>query len=78
MATAPAAPVKELRAFRKITLDPGEERAVDFQIGRDELCRVGVDGTCTVETGDYQIWIGLDSDTENGAVFSLLQPGDRR
>ncbi len=74
---APAAPVKELRAFRKVTLDPGEERAVDFQIGRDELCRIGADGACAVEKGDYRIWIGLDSETDNQAVFSLRQPDSR-
>ena len=68
---APAAPVKELRAFRKISLDPGEERALDFQIGWDELSRIGVDGTCAAEKGDYQIWIGLDSDTDNCAALTL-------
>src|SRR5205823_1664230 len=30
-------PVKELRGFRRVTLDPGETKTIEFSLGLDEL-----------------------------------------
>lgn len=54
-------PVKELKAFRRVTLAPGESREVTFTLGpssfwmwNDEMQRV-------VEPGDFDIMVGPDS-----------------
>ncbi|MEW5988840.1 MAG: fibronectin type III-like domain-contianing protein, partial [Chloroflexota bacterium] len=54
-------PVKELKGFQKVTLQPGEQRSVRFEIPTSELGFTGRDMRYTVEPGDFQVWIGPDS-----------------
>lgn len=54
-------PVKELKGFQKITLQPGEKQTVRFEVPVSELGFVGRDMRYTVEPGDFKVWIGPDS-----------------
>ncbi len=51
-------PVKELKAFKKIYLEPGEEKKVSFKIGEDELAFWDIDMEYTAEPGEFTIMVG--------------------
>jgi beta-glucosidase len=54
-------PVKELKGFTKISLQPGESRMVSFAIGPHELGMWNRQMQWVVEPGDFQVWIGPSS-----------------
>jgi beta-glucosidase len=55
-------PDKELKAFAKIDLQPGEEKAVRFQLGRDAFAYYNTSlNTWHVASGTYRILIGASS-----------------
>jgi len=54
-------PVKELKGFQKLTLQPGEKHIVSFAVPVYELGFTGQDMGYTVEPGDFKVWIGPDS-----------------
>ncbi|MBP2671754.1 MAG: glycoside hydrolase, family 3 domain protein, partial [candidate division NC10 bacterium] len=54
-------PVKELRGFRRITLDPGKTQTVEFTLGPDELSFLNRDMHRVVEPGTFKIMAGGNS-----------------
>ncbi len=54
-------PVKELRGFRRITLDPGKTEKVEFTLGPDELSFLNRDMKRVVEPGSFKIMVGGNS-----------------
>ena len=64
-------PVRQLKGFQKISLAPGEEKEVCFEI-REEMLRFWtIDMEYRSEPGRFRVWIGTDSRTENGEEFYL-------
>ena len=64
-------PVRQLKGFQKISLAPGEEKEVRFEI-REEMLRFWtIDMEYRSEPGRFRVWIGTDSRTENGEEFYL-------
>lgn len=66
-------PVRELKGIQKVTLMPGEEKTVSFSIKKDALTFTRADGTEGCEPGEFKVWIGNSSLTENGNRFLLLK-----
>ena len=54
-------PVKELKGFQKISLKPGESKAVSFTITPEDLKFYNYDLKFDWEAGDFQIMIGTNS-----------------
>jgi beta-glucosidase len=54
-------PVKELKGFRRIHLDPGQSARVDFELGFDELSFWNAAMKRVVEPGDFEIMVGASS-----------------
>lgn len=54
-------PVRELKGFQRVALEPGEARIVRFEMPVDELGFIGLDMACRVEPGAFKVWIGPDS-----------------
>ena len=54
-------PVKELRGFRRISLEPGESKTVKFTLGPDELAYLNRDMHRVVEPGTFKIMAGGNS-----------------
>jgi beta-glucosidase len=54
-------PVKELRGFRRISLDPGQTKTVEFTLGPDELSFLNRDMHRVVEPGAFTIMVGGNS-----------------
>jgi beta-glucosidase len=62
-------PVKELKDFRKITLNPGERQTVVFELSASQLGFFDNEGTYVVEPGDFDIMTGPNSrDVQTVAV----------
>lgn len=55
-------PVKELKGFEKIKLEPGESKQVSFEIGYKELKMLDKDLDWVVEPGEFEIMIGSSSE----------------
>ena len=64
-------PVKELKGFERIELDPGENRMITLRIPVRELAFWGLDGTKKVETGEFQLWVAGDSASGEPLTFSV-------
>jgi beta-glucosidase len=54
-------PVKELKGFRRVVLNPGETRTVTFDITPELLKFYDAQMKYTVEPGDFEIMIGNSS-----------------
>jgi len=62
-------PVRELKGFQKIRLQPGESRDVSFPISEKELGCFDSKGNWLVEPGKFQAWISRDSASGMPAEF---------
>jgi beta-glucosidase len=65
-------PVKELKGFQQITLQPGESKKVSFSISVDDLKFYNSDLKYVYEPGDFKLFIGTNSDNVKAADFKLL------
>jgi beta-glucosidase len=66
-------PVKELKAFRRVRLEPGETVTLDFVLHTDDLSFFGRDMKRTVEPGEFHAWVGGSSDTHLRTEFRIIQ-----
>ena len=56
-------PVKELKGFRRVHLEPGETETVAFELHTDDLAFYGRNNRLMTEAGDFHVWIGGSSET---------------
>ncbi len=66
-------PVRELKGFQKVLLQPGESRDVAFVISDQQLGYYDAKGKWLVEPGRFQIWICTDSASGDPADFELMK-----
>ncbi|HEX4350109.1 MAG TPA: beta-glucosidase BglX [Verrucomicrobiae bacterium] len=72
-ASAGPRPVRELKGFQKILLQPGESREVSFDLSTQELGYYDASGHWLVEPGKYQVWIAKDSAAGDPAGFEITR-----
>lgn len=65
-------PVKELKGFEQIELQPGEEKTVSFQITKEELSFPNEDLELVFEPGEFKVMIGPDSAHVETACVTVL------
>ena len=66
-------PIKELKGFRRLRLEPGARQTVTFTLGRKELQVLNRDYQWVVEPGIYQVMIGPNSaDTKLEETFEVV------
>lgn len=65
-------PVKELRGFEKIRLEPGERRTVSFELTPSDLAFYNMDMERVVEAGWFTIFIGTSSADTVEARFRVV------
>jgi len=65
-------PVKELKGFQRVTLQPGETRTVALDITPDRLAFWNIDLELTVEPGDFSIFVGPNSVELHGTTLKVL------
>jgi beta-glucosidase len=55
-------PVRQLKGFKRVTLQPGEKQTLKFPLGKDELKFWSPQTTAWgVEAGTFDVWVGDDS-----------------
>jgi len=66
-------PVRELKAFRKIMLQPGAARTVEFLLRADDLRFVGRDLKPVAEPGRFRLWVSPSAQAEGvSGAFVLI------
>ncbi len=67
-------PVRELKAFAKIALAPGQARDVVFRLNRGQLAFTNSEGVFTAEPGLFDLWVCASSADGEPVRFELLAP----
>ena len=65
-------PVRELKGFKRVRVEPGQTVTVEFELHTDELAFYGRDNRLMIEVGDFHVWIGGSSTTELRSEFRLV------
>lgn len=65
-------PVRELKGFRRVRLDPGKETRVEFELHTDDLAFYGRNMQLMTEPGEFHAWIGGSSTTELRTMFEIV------
>ena len=65
-------PVRELKGFRRITLDPGEIVRVEFTLDAGDLAFYGRNSELMTEPGEFHAWIGGSSATTLRTEFRIV------
>lgn len=66
-------PVKELKGFQRIHLEPGESRTVEFELTDEDLAFYGRHMQLITEPGLFHVWIGGSSDTQLRTEFRMIE-----
>lgn len=67
-------PVRELKGFRRVTLQPGQKQEISFAIGREERNYWSAAKSAWVlEPSDFDIWAGNSSTATLHDSFSVVQ-----
>lgn len=61
VAASIARPVKELKGFQRITLQPGQKRSVEFVLGAEHLGFYNHEMKFVVEPGEFRVMVGSNS-----------------
>ena len=64
-------PVKELKAFERVSLKAGESRSLELSVPVSDLAFYGLDGVKKVEPGDFQLWVAGDSASGEPVSFQV-------
>jgi beta-glucosidase len=65
-------PIRQLKGFRRVTLEPGASERVTFTLTRADLTFVGPDLTWIAEPGRFTVWIAPSAETGVQGEFELL------
>jgi beta-glucosidase len=75
LAASVSRPVKELKGFVRLPLEPGESRQVSFKLSADLFSFTGIDYKRVVEPGKMRIMLGASSeDIRLEGEFDLVDP----
>jgi beta-glucosidase len=66
-------PVKELKGFQRVTLQPGEKRRVEFTLTRDQLAFWNREMRFVVEPGEFRVMVGSNSQDVIEAKFEVVE-----
>jgi beta-glucosidase len=65
-------PVRELKGFRRVRVEPGQTLTVEFKLRAEDLAFYGRDNTLIIEPGDFHVWIGGSSSCDLRNEFCLV------
>ncbi len=66
-----ARPVKELKGFERVSLQPGESKTVNLTIDRDALKFYDAEGREVVEPGKFDVMVGANSDNVKSVELTV-------
>ena len=65
-------PVKELKGFRRLRVEPGQTVVVEFKLQASDLAFYDRKMELVTEPGAFHVWIGGSSDTELRTEFRIV------
>ena len=65
-------PIRELKGFRRVRVEPGQTVTVDFELHTDDLAFYGRKMNLMTEPGEFHAWIGGSSATELRTEFRIV------
>lgn len=65
-------PVRELKGFSRVKVEPGQTVTVDFQLHSDDLAFYGRNQKKMSEAGDFHVWVGGSSETGLRSEFRIV------
>ncbi len=66
-------PVKELKGFTKVFLQPGESQKVEFLLSDEDLKFYDINMNWVAESGDFEVFVGSNSQQTLSARFTFIQ-----
>jgi len=70
-----ARPVKELKGFERVQLQPNETQTILFKLGPHDLSFLDDNGNEVREPGRFQVWVGGDSNASLQKEFEITPDG---
>lgn len=67
-------PVRELKRFRRVRLEPGETVTLEFALSTEDLAYHDNNAKIVLEPGDFRIGVGGDSTVPLSSRFTLKEP----
>jgi beta-glucosidase len=67
-------PVKELKGFQRVTLQPGQKKRIEFLLTADALGFWNREMRFTVEPGEFKVMVGANSEDLVQATFEVEKP----
>ena len=67
-------PVKQLRGFRRVSLEPGQKVTVDFALTAEDLSLLDVEMNSTVEPGMFDLLVGANSAETTSVALEVTNP----
>jgi beta-glucosidase len=67
-------PVRTLRGFAKVSLQPGEARTLTFTLDRDDFALLDASMQRVIEPGMFTVFVGGSSQAEQAAHFEVTGP----
>lgn len=65
-------PIRQLKGFQRVRLEPGQSARVRFTLTRRDLMFIGRELSWTVEPGRFTVWIGPNAESGLEGTFELL------
>ena len=65
-------PIKELKGFQKVAIKKGEKQTITFEITQEDLKFYNSDLQFVAEPGEFEVFIGGNSDTQLKEKFLLI------
>jgi len=69
--TSVSRPIRELKGFERVALQPGESKKVQFTLGRDELTFWNIDMKDVVEPAQVKVWVTGSSNEGQPEQFAV-------
>ena len=66
-------PVRELKGFQRLMLQPAQSQHIEFKLGFDDLAFYNADVKRVVEPGSFDVFVGGSSQAEKAGSFTVLQ-----
>ena len=67
-------PVRELRGFQRVALNPGESKTVRFTLAPADFALYDLEMRRAVEAGTYTLWAGGSSEATLAAQITIRGP----
>ena len=67
-------PVKQLRGFKRVSLDPGQKTTVEFMISPEDISLIDVNMNSVVEPGMFDIMVGPSSVETSSVALEVASP----